>query len=124
MKNGKNSVPEQGRAVALRAGQLLRIRKGSGCRVACLSGVVLATASGVLQDFDLHAHGEFLVPNDGLVLIEAVGDANLLLLGPVRAGTGWRDGLNRLTLALVKATGADACALLPARQRTGDALDH
>ena len=31
-------------AVALRAGQFLRIRKGSGCRVVCLSGVVLATA--------------------------------------------------------------------------------
>nr|WP_314626668.1 hypothetical protein [uncultured Noviherbaspirillum sp.] len=124
MKNGKSGVPEQGREVALRAGQFLRIRKGGGCRVICQSGVVLATASGVAQDFDLHAHGEFLLPNDGLVLIEAIGDADLLLHGPSRAGIGWRAAVNRLTLALANATGAGTCPCFSSRHRTGDALDH
>lgn len=122
MNNGKSGMPEQGMAVALRAGQFLRIRKGRGCRVVCLSGVVLATASGVAQDFDLHAHGEFLLPNDGLVLIEAVADADLLLHEPSRAGIAWRAALGRLRLALAGAGSADAAASFPARRRAGDAL--
>ena len=66
-------------AVRLPAFQFLRMVKARGCRITCTSGILLVTLTGEYMDFELHAGDVLLVPNDGLTLIEAIGDSRLLL---------------------------------------------
>ena len=65
--------------VMLPALQFMRLRRARGRRIVCLSGTALITVSDVLQDIELHASAGFVVPNDGLVLIEAVTAARLMV---------------------------------------------
>ena len=51
---------------------LLRLTNAQGHRVECVSGRALITACGEPRDFELCAGQVFVVPNRGLVLIEAV----------------------------------------------------
>lgn len=94
MKSARSGMPTQGKAMSLPAGQFLRLRKGSGCRIVCMAGVMLVTVSGVVEDIDLHASDGYTVPNDGLVLIEAVGAAVLTLAWPPLARLAWRSTID------------------------------
>jgi hypothetical protein len=66
-------------AVTLAAFQFLRMGKAHGCRIVCTYGILLVTVSGEHRDFELHSGDTLVVPNDGLALIEAIGDSRLLL---------------------------------------------
>lgn len=66
-------------AVRLAAFQFLRMVEARGCRITCTSGILLVTVTGEYMDFELHAGDVLVVPNDGLALIEAIGDSRLLL---------------------------------------------
>lgn len=66
-------------AVTLAAFQFLRMGKARGCRIVCTAGILLVTVSGEHTDFELHPGDALVVPNDGLALVEAIGDACFLL---------------------------------------------
>ncbi|MRX08840.1 DUF2917 domain-containing protein [Pseudoduganella sp. FT25W] len=51
----------------------LRLARVAGRRIECLSGTAWITAYGERTDFMLRGGQSFEVPNDGLMLIEAVG---------------------------------------------------
>ncbi|MDR3481259.1 MAG: DUF2917 domain-containing protein [Burkholderiaceae bacterium] len=55
----------------------LRFSKAKGRRVECLSGVVWITAYNELSDYMLRAGEVFVIPNNGLTLIEAIGDCRV-----------------------------------------------
>lgn len=55
----------------------LRFSKAKGRRVECLSGVVWITACNELSDYMLRAGDQFVIPNNGLTLIEAIGDCRV-----------------------------------------------
>lgn len=90
--------------------QLARLAGGKGSRVRCLSGAAWITACGLLDDIALTPGQEFEVPNNGLVLIGAVGHCRFQLVPaahlPVLAG---------ISMVLGSAL-ANLCAHLPARR--------
>lgn len=51
----------------------LRLLRAEGRRVQCLTGMLWITAFDQPSDFFLRPGGIFVVPNGGLVLIEAIG---------------------------------------------------
>jgi hypothetical protein len=51
----------------------LRLTHGKGCRISCVSGMVLITAYNEAEDFELRAAEVFVVPNNGLTLVEGIG---------------------------------------------------
>jgi len=55
----------------------LRFSKAKGRRVECLSGVVWITACNELSDYMLKAGDVLIIPNNGLTLIEAIGDCRV-----------------------------------------------
>lgn len=88
----------------------LRFSNAKGRRVECLSGTVWITACNELPDYMLKAGDVFIIPNNGLTLIEAIGDCrvridlpNLFLHMLLRllAVCGW----DRLTQAWSKLRG-------------------
>jgi hypothetical protein len=70
--------------------RFLRLRNSSGARIVCVSGTVLITACKEFRDIELCANEAFVVPNKGLVLVEAIGAATVILERPSRAGFSWR----------------------------------
>ena len=82
----------------LAAFQFLRLSKAQGCRIVCTSGILLVTVSGEYRDFELRPGDTLVVPNDGLALIEAIGDSRLHLQEPRRS--------------------AILCAFMPLQQRS------
>lgn len=56
----------------LREHHLLRLTNAQGRRVECVSGRALITAFGEPRDIELCAGQVFVVPNRGLILIEAI----------------------------------------------------
>lgn len=64
-----------------------RLRDARGRRIECLSGRALITAFDVRDDIELECGQVFLVPNDGLVLIEGADRCRLRIRpAPVRPG--------------------------------------
>lgn len=57
----------------LHANYPLRLRHARGSRIEALSGILWITAYNEGTDFELRPGQVFLVPNDGLALIEPVG---------------------------------------------------
>jgi hypothetical protein len=55
----------------------LRFSKAKGRRVQCLSGKVWITACNELPDYMLTPGEVFIIPNNGLTLIEAIGDCRV-----------------------------------------------
>lgn len=67
----------------------LRLVHAMGQRIECLSGTAWITAYGQHTDFMLRAGQTFEVPNDGLILIEAVGQGRVKVRLPLRPLPGW-----------------------------------
>lgn len=62
---------------ALLENYLLRLTNAKGCLVNCVSGIVLITAYNVPEDFELRPADVFVVPNNDLTLVEAIGDCHV-----------------------------------------------
>ncbi|MBB3118480.1 DUF2917 domain-containing protein [Pseudoduganella violacea] len=71
---------------ALRENQPLRLDDAGGRLVECLSGVAWITAYGQHTDFLLRPGQSFLVPNDGLTLVEAIIECRVRVSAPASAG--------------------------------------
>jgi hypothetical protein len=75
--------------------RLLRLN-GAGACVTCLEGLVLITAYDQPEDITLSAGEVFIVPNDGLALIESIGYSRVHIALP-RAGIFLsREGVMRM----------------------------
>ncbi|WP_229506527.1 DUF2917 domain-containing protein [Massilia sp. BJB1822] len=70
---------------ALREKHPLRLDDAAGRLVECLSGVAWITAYGQHTDFVLRPGQSFLVPNDGLTLVEAVVECRVRVSAPTSA---------------------------------------
>lgn len=73
-------------AVSLPCSNMLLLRDAGGTQLHVASGVVLLTACGHFADIELRAANRFAVPNDGLVIIEAITAVRLILESGVAAG--------------------------------------
>lgn len=82
-----------GKPTPLAACSFLKLRSAKGYRIVCASGVLLATVSGDYREFELHAPGAFVVPGNGIVLIEAIGDASVVLQKRVLPRARWLSGI-------------------------------
>lgn len=78
--------------------RLLRLTGAQGRRIVCVSGRALITAYGEAADFELSAGQVFVVPNRGMVLIEAIKHGRIRVAPPApRHGwggmllRGWRN---------------------------------
>lgn len=58
---------------ALTENHPLRFTKAKGHRVECVSGLVWITAYNEAPDYQLRPGEAFIVPNNGLTLVEAIG---------------------------------------------------
>jgi hypothetical protein len=75
--------------------RLLRLN-GAGAHVTCLEGAVLITAYDRPEDITLCAGEVFVIPNDGLALIESIGYSRVHIALP-RAGIFLsREGVMRM----------------------------
>ncbi len=70
--------------VTLVSGQYVRMVSIAGWRVQAFSGMALLTFYNVDEDTLLHDGCVSVIPNDGLVIIEAIGACRLCLRGPER----------------------------------------
>ena len=61
----------------LRDKQLLTLKRAQGERIVCLSGRLLITVFDQQRDIELLPGDSFLIPNQGLTLIEGLDDAVL-----------------------------------------------
>lgn len=66
----------------LRDNAPMRLANAAGRRVECLSGMAWITAYGEAADITLRAGDVFVVPNQGLALLEAVGAARVRIHQP------------------------------------------
>lgn len=55
----------------------VRLRNASGLRLTCVAGIAWITFHGEREDLMLHAGQAAVVPNGGLVLVEAVGSGRI-----------------------------------------------
>jgi Protein of unknown function (DUF2917) len=69
----------------LAKGSLLTLRDAQGRGVAVFSGSLWVTQEGDARDIVVHTGDSVRFDRGGLVVIEALADARLLLLDPVRA---------------------------------------
>ena len=60
------------------------VRHASGQRIETMTGTAWITAAGVATDIMLRAGQVWKIPNDGLVLMEAVGHGTVRLHAPER----------------------------------------
>ena len=82
--------PTQTAGIVLPENGFFRLRGSRGARIVCLGGNVLITASGHYQDIDLGAGDGFVIPNNGLVLVEAIGNATISVEARSRARSPWQ----------------------------------
>ena len=68
---------------------LLRMSQAAGHRIECVSGRALITAYGERIDFSLREGNVFIIPNDGLTLIEAIGNGRIRVRQPALPGQAW-----------------------------------
>jgi hypothetical protein len=73
MKPKRVAETEHRREFTLLENCPLRLTNAKGCRVNCVSGVVLITAYNEPEDFELRPADVFVVPNNGLTLVEGIG---------------------------------------------------
>lgn len=66
--------------------RLLRLSNAMGRRVECVSGLALITAYGESTDFSLRQGNVFIIPNNGLTLIEAIGNGRIRVKSPALPG--------------------------------------
>lgn len=65
--------------MALTPGRPLRLTWARGRRISCERGCVWITAPGVTSDIFLHAGEQWTIPANGLILVEAEGNAVVTL---------------------------------------------
>jgi hypothetical protein len=75
--------------------RLLPLTGAEGHRIVCISGRALITAYAEAADFELSAGQVFVVPNPGLVLVEAIKHGRIRVIPPARRGYGWGSMLLR-----------------------------
>lgn len=63
----------------LRENHPLRLTRARGRRLLCTSGCAWITAPGVVEDIYLRPGDTWQIPSRGLVLVEAVGSATVVL---------------------------------------------
>jgi len=63
----------------LRENHPLRLTRARGQRLLCTSGCAWITAPGVVEDIYLRPGETWPIPSQGLVLVEAVGSATVVL---------------------------------------------
>lgn len=68
----------------------LRLAHAAGQHIECLDGTAWITAYDQETDFVLRRGQSFEVPNDGLMLIEAVGASAVRVRLPKRPASRWR----------------------------------
>ena len=68
---------KHGTVFQLTQDQPLRLEQAKNHCVICLSGRVWITAYNKSVDFELYAGDLFVVPNDGLALIDAIGEGHI-----------------------------------------------
>ena len=78
-------APTRAMALPLAAGAMRSLRDALGMQVRVCAGQVLLTARDLPADIELGAGAAFTVPNDGLVLIEAIGAARVVVEPQPRA---------------------------------------
>ncbi len=71
----------------------LRLLRAAGRRIECLSGTAWITAYGQNTDFMLRAGQSLVVPNDGLTLVEAVGQGRVRVRMPSQPSIRWPERL-------------------------------
>lgn len=90
---------------ALTENHPLRFSKARGRRVECVSGTVWITAYDEVTDFMLYPGQVFIVPNNGLTLIEAIGECHVRIDLPSLLGhalhrllalSGWDNAMRGL----------------------------
>ncbi len=57
----------------------LSLKNVKGSRITCIAGGLLLTAFNELNDVELYPQETFVVPNNGLVLLEGLNDSFLTL---------------------------------------------
>ena len=83
----------------LKDNQPTRLSNAAGRRIECLSGMAWITAQGEYADVTLRAGEFYTIPNQGLLLVEAVGAGRIR----VRAQTGLLQAvLERAGFALIR----------------------
>lgn len=95
----------------LKEAQLFSLSKAQGRRIECLAGRTWITVQGESSDFMLRPGNVFVVPNNGLVLIESIGPGKLRLKPALPAQSAWRGAL-RLTLGQPRLPALDWFRLL------------
>lgn len=87
--NSHRVLPE----IILRQGQPIRLNDAAGTRVRCLHGTIWITVASEPDDVFLKAGQSYLIPRNGLSLVERIGNSSVQLekIGP----DGWFNGLIR-----------------------------
>jgi hypothetical protein len=67
----------------------LRLAHAAGHHIECLDGTAWITAYGQQTDFVLRRGQSFEVPNDGLMLVEAVGSGAVRVRLPTPPASRW-----------------------------------
>jgi hypothetical protein len=80
-----NTAIQSGAVFQLYQNHPLRLEQSKNRCVTCLSGRVWITAYNELTDFELNAGDSFVVPNDGLALVDAIGECRVRIDYPQRA---------------------------------------
>ncbi len=99
----------------LSSDQPLRLEDAGGRVVEGVSGMTWITAYGQHMDFILRPGQRFVVPNDGLTLVEALGCSRIRVAAPIaqswtrrvrrEAAARWQETLDRLRQGLQPARG-------------------
>lgn len=94
----------------LRNDQPLRLEDAAGRIVEGVSGMTWITAYGQRMDFILRPGQRFVVPNDGLTLVEALGCSRIRVAAPIaqswtrrvrrEAAARWHETLERMRQGL------------------------
>jgi len=91
----------------------LRLEQAEGQTVQCIEGTAWITAYGQYTDFMLRSGQEFVVPNDGLTLVEAVGDGRIRVGEPAEQSR-MQQMLRQAHIRLVQARDHTRHSLQPA----------
>lgn len=83
----------------------LRLEDAGGRVLEGVTGVTWITAYGQATDFLLRPGQRFVVPNDGLTLVDAIGSSRIRLAAPLAQSWGQRvlrEGLARLAESMMR----------------------
>jgi alkanesulfonate monooxygenase SsuD/methylene tetrahydromethanopterin reductase-like flavin-dependent oxidoreductase (luciferase family) len=81
--------------LCLRHGQPLRLARAAGVRVDCLAGQIWITVTGEPADHFLQPGQSYRISDQGLALIESIGEGRVRLEMAQRENGGWFDRLLR-----------------------------